>query len=102
MGVGCAAFCWIATNSRRRSAWDGANRRASCLRCLHVEAEVHDITLTDDVFLAFEAQLANFARAALTAVGDVVGIGDHFGTDEAALEIGVDHARSEERRVGKE
>ncbi len=54
---------------------------------------MHDITLTDDVFLAFEAQLADFARAALTTVGDVVGIGDDFGTDEAALEIGMNHAR---------
>src|SRR5690606_19224610 len=58
-----------------------------------VEAEVHDIALLDDVLLAFQAQPAGFLRASLAFVLDEVVVGDHFGADEAALEIGVDDTR---------
>ena len=39
---------------------------------LNVEAEVHDIAFLDDVFLAFEPQLAGIAGAGLALVLDVV------------------------------
>ena len=58
-----------------------------------VEAEVHDIAFPDDVFLAFQPQLAGFLRARLALAGHEVVVADHFGADEAALEIRVDHAR---------
>ena len=46
----------------------------------------------DDVFLAFQPQLAGFLGALLAFVGDVVVVGDDFGANESLLEIGVNHA----------
>src|SRR5690349_11277201 len=63
-----------------------------------VEPEVHDIALADDVLLALKAQLAGLLRAGLALAGEIVVIADHLGTDEAALEIGMDHAGSLGRR----
>src|SRR5579862_9370185 len=55
----------------------------------NVEAEVHDVRFMDQVFLALEAQPAGVTGPGLAAVADVVVERDHFGTDEAALEIRV-------------
>src|SRR5687767_14458028 len=63
-----------------------------------VEPEMHDVGLADDVFLALEAQLARLARTGFPLVRDVVVERDGFGADEAALEVGVDHARGLRRR----
>src|SRR5689334_18614321 len=57
-----------------------------------VEPEVHDVAFADDVFLAFQAQLAGFLAALFAFVGDVVLVGDDLGADEAFFEVGVDHA----------
>jgi hypothetical protein len=62
------------------------------VRHLDVEPEVHDIALAHDVFLALQTQLADFAGAALAAIGDVVVVGDDLGTDEAAFEVGMNHS----------
>jgi hypothetical protein len=39
---------------------------------LHVETEVHDVAILDDVLLAFETHLAVFLRAVLALAGDEV------------------------------
>ena len=53
---------------------------------------MHHVAVGDDVFLAFQPQLAGVARAGLAARLDVVVVGDGLGADEAALEIGMDDA----------
>ena len=53
----------------------------------------------DDVVLAFEAELARFARARLALVGDIVIVGDRLGADEAFFEVGVDDAGRLRRRA---
>ena len=53
---------------------------------------MHHVAVRDDVLLAFEPELAGFARARLALVGDVVVVGDGLGADEALLEIGMDDA----------
>ena len=65
---------------------------------LHVEAEVHDIALPDDVFLAFESQATCLFGALLTVAGDEVVVSDHFGTDKAFLEIRVNFTSRLRRR----
>src|SRR5690606_4178782 len=58
---------------------------------LHVEAEVHHVTVLDDIFLAFQAPFARFLGAGFAVVLDEVVVADHLGTDKALLEVGVDH-----------
>src|SRR3984885_12933868 len=60
---------------------------------LDVEAEVHDVTFLDDVFLPFQSPLPRFLGAHFALVGDEILVGDHFGADEALLEVGMDHSR---------
>src|SRR5690349_1124643 len=71
----------------------GHQGRQSCSEGSDVEAEVEDVTVLDDVVLAFQPQLAGIARARLTVQRHVVVVGNGFGADEALLEVGVDHAR---------
>ena len=66
---------------------------------LSVEPEMHDVAVGDDIFLAFQPQLAGIAGAGFAAERDVIGIGDGFGADKALFEIGVDHAGGG-RRLG--
>ena len=54
---------------------------------------MHHVAIGDLVLLAFEAELAGFARADFAAALDVIVVGDRLGADEAALEIGMDRAR---------
>src|SRR3989338_10913671 len=63
------------------------------IKRLDVEAEVHDVAVLDDVFLAFQAPFAGFLGAGFALVLDEVVVGDHFGADEALFEVGVDHGR---------
>ena len=58
---------------------------------LHVESEVHDISILYDIFLAFHAHLAGFFHGGFRAVVDIVVVFDYFGTDESLLEVGMDH-----------
>src|SRR6187402_2170902 len=55
-----------------------------------VEAEVQHVAFLHQVFLAFQPQAAGFLGALLALELDEVVEGDRFGTDEAALEVGVD------------
>src|SRR5690606_25303322 len=56
-----------------------------------VEAEVQDIAFLHDVFLAFQPQPARVACAGFALVLDEVVVADGFSSNEAFLEIGVDH-----------
>src|SRR5205807_3181559 len=69
------------------SRWPAAKEWSS-----HVEAEVHDIAVLDDVIGAFEAHLAGILGALLAAASGKIGIGDRLGADKALLEIAVDDA----------
>jgi hypothetical protein len=52
--------------------------------------EEDDVVVVDDVVFAFDAGFAGFAGLDTTAVAEVVFVGDHFGADEAFLDVGVD------------
>src|SRR5579871_3976973 len=67
-------------------------RPARCLDESDVEPKVHDVAFADEVVLALEAHLSRIPSARLPAAGDVVVEADDLGADEAALEVGVDHA----------
>ena len=58
------------------------------------ETEDGDVAVPEDVFLAFEAVLAGFARGGDGTRGDQVFVGDDVRLDEALFEIGVDDARA--------
>jgi hypothetical protein len=53
---------------------------------------MHDVAVGDDIFLAFQPQLAGIAGAGFAAKRDVIGIGNRLGPDKALLEIGMDDA----------
>jgi len=56
------------------------------------EQEVQHIPTFGYIFIAFSAHLARFFRASLALVSEEVVIRDRLRADEAALEVGVDHA----------
>src|SRR5690349_9128320 len=66
---------------------------------LDVEAEQDHVSIVDDVFLALEAHLSRLFCSLLAAAGDVVVVTDHFRPDEAALEVGMNHAGGPRSRV---
>src|SRR6266446_5570382 len=66
--------------------------------CSNIEPKVHHIPVSNDVILSLQPQLPRFFRALLAFAGDVVRIGNDFGADEAALEVGVDRPRGLRRR----
>ena len=68
-------------------------RRLQRTSVSHIEAEMHDVAVVDDVVGAFEAHLAGVLGALLAAVRDEILVGDGLGADEALLEIGVDARR---------
>src|SRR5689334_23370800 len=72
--------------------------RSGVVRALDIEPEVHDVAVADHVVPAFEAHAASLLRALLAAMRHVVGIADHFRTNEAAFEVGVDDAGGLRRR----
>src|SRR6266536_3408453 len=57
-----------------------------------VEAELDDVAVGHEVVLALDADPAGGSGGGHGAGGDQVGEGDDLGLDEAALEVGVDHA----------
>src|SRR5574343_176519 len=68
-------------------------------RDLHVKEEVQHITILHDVLFTFCAHLAGFLGALLPFVGNKIGKGNGLGTDEAALEIRVNHTGGLWRRI---
>src|SRR5262245_64358019 len=70
---------------------DAAYQKDHCSGC---KAEMHYVAIRNDIIFALEPHFAGLARTGLTAVHDVVVVGDRFRPDEAPFEIGVDHASS--------
>src|SRR5204862_6424460 len=73
------------------------------VRRSHVESDLEHIAVFDDVVLAFDAHPSLLLR--LRPGSDVEELAplDHLGADEAALQVGVDHARALGRaRAGAE
>src|SRR5262249_6067172 len=54
---------------------------------------MHDVAVGDHIILAFQPHFAGVARACLAAAGDVILIGNGLRSDEATLEIGMNHTR---------
>ena len=59
---------------------------------LDIESKLNDISVFDFVFLALDTVFAGVAGGGFGAEGGEVVVVDHFGSDEAALEVGVDDA----------
>ena len=59
---------------------------------LYVEEEVHDVTILDYVFLAFDSEFSGGAACGFRFEGDEVFVFDDLGADEAFFEVGVDHS----------
>jgi len=67
------------------------------VRSRHVEPNGQNIAVLDDVLFPFEPHQAALARFVETAACDQSVVGDHFGADETAREIGVNRARGVQR-----
>ena len=61
---------------------------------LDVEAELNDVAVFDDVFFAFDAELAGFFGFHLGSQFDEVVVVDDFGCDKAALKVSMNDAGS--------
>src|SRR5690242_17296326 len=79
-----------AAHAASMQATTASARRA--MTRLDVEAEVHYVAVVHDVVLALEAHASRLAGALLAVAGDVIVVRDHFGADEAALEVGMDRS----------
>ena len=64
-------------------------------------AEVDNVAVLDDVFLAFEADLAVFAARRHRAARDERVVGDHLGADEAALDVACGFRRPPAARASR-
>src|SRR5690554_4546791 len=58
---------------------------------LHVEPEMDNVAIFDDVFLAFQTPLAGILGAGFALVLHEIIVADDFGADESPLEIGVNY-----------
>ena len=74
-----------------RTAGDQTNQ-------LDIEAEMDNITVLDDVFLAFQAPLPGILAALFAFVLDEIFVAHHLGPNEAFFEIRVYHACCLRRR----
>src|SRR5690348_7393438 len=63
-----------------------------------VETEMHHVAIAHDVVAPFNGLLARFAALRFAAELDEVFPPNHFSFDEAALEVGVNHAGGLRRR----
>ena len=59
---------------------------------------MHNIAFLDDVILHFEAQTPRFFRTLLAVAANVIVVGNHFRTDEAAFEVRVNFCCGFRRR----
>ena len=57
---------------------------------LHVEEEVHDVAVLDDIFLAFGGELSGGSDGTFVAECDEIIVLDDFCPDESLLEVRVD------------
>src|SRR5258707_11536955 len=88
-----AAVMASGANSMMSPTLKSSKARMSRLVASGRKPEMHDVTIGDHVFLAFEAQPPGLAGARLAAERHIVVICDGLGADEAALEISMDDAR---------
>ena len=58
----------------------------------NVEAEMHDISVLYDVFLAFDSHFSRFFYGVFGSVVEVILVFDHFCPYEALFEIGVNNS----------
>ncbi len=58
----------------------------------HVEPELHDVSVFDDVFFPFDSEFSCFSGFCIASESDEIVEGDGFGRDETAFEVGVDDA----------
>ena len=63
-----------------------------CRAPSHIETEMEDIAIGNFIVGPFNTQFSGIAGTGLALAGDIVVIGDCFGPDKAALEVGVDDA----------
>ena len=56
-------------------------------------ADLHDVSIVDDVFLAFKPKQSLFLKGLMAAVLHEIIVMAHFRTDEMFLQVGVNHAR---------
>src|ERR1700686_2012362 len=88
----------MAIGSRGAAGWASGWRYSvlSFLITLHASAlpvpDHQNISILDDIFLAFEAQQAFLADARITGMVDQRLPVHHFGPDELLLEVAVDRA----------
>src|SRR5687768_15263268 len=92
---------WIVAPQRRKKCAGCRTSRRSSAECLDVETELHDVPVFDDVVLAFDAQLAGFARLGMRAEGYEIIEVDGLGGNESALEIAVDDAGGSGRLIAR-
>ena len=59
---------------------------------LDVEAEVHDVAILHDIFLALDVEQAGIAHGGFGAQTDVVVVLDDLGADEAFLNVSMDRS----------
>src|SRR5918992_2219145 len=84
--------------SARRHSWRGLVGRTNGGTALDVEADEHDVSVSDDVVAAFEACLRLLARLRPGAGGHDILPASDLCRDEAAFHVGVDPARRPPRR----
>src|ERR1700743_798889 len=56
-----------------------------------VEPEVHDVSILDDIFLAFDSELPIVTGGCFRPILNVICIGDDLGLDKTFLEVRMDH-----------
>ena len=54
---------------------------------LYIEAEVHDVTILHDVFLAFNAHFSGFAYSGFRSILDIVVVFDDLWKDEYFIKV---------------
>src|SRR5947208_8993933 len=63
-------------------------------RLLNRKAEMDNVAVLNDVLFPFEAKLSCLLALGFASKGDEILIGNHLGTDEAALDVTVDFSCS--------
>ena len=60
---------------------------------LHVEEEVHDVAVLNNIFLSFDSELSCGSAGCFRLERNEVLVFDYFGADEALFKVCVDYSR---------
>src|SRR5262245_26154312 len=91
--IAASTHVGVTAESRNKAEMKGVTKAPrGDQRHLNVKPKMHDVTVLDDIVLAFDTHLAGILGALLAATGNEIVITDGLGADEAALEVGVDGA----------